>query len=791
MDIFNVRKGRLDTFKDKDGVDNYIVGNDTKGLRISGSIKDDIISIDALSKDFRVTVSGRNVTLTNRDKEASDIKTIKFSVQSGSSAKLQFIDGALTVKETGTAKKAVITIGDVKVTKPVNLSSSVFQRKVDEADSFDPLANGSSGVSNTFTLTTDIDNLSGTSGNDTFIGDGDSISAGDTINGSGGADTALLYISGNEQLNSTNVEVFKIGLSNNATFNMASISGATEVYTDGSGTSDLTLSNVKSNVILGANSTTGNADNDLRANYAAAALKTTDETLTLAVDGAGSSAVNFEFDVNSADSTKGAFSTLVVNTSGTKSYIQVDNQTNDNTLALKTLKVIGTGEIEIADAHGQLTDVTTVDLSGSTKGVQVDLSTSGNAEATKVTGGSGDDVIIYDANQFLTTDSVNGGDGIDAIITGDADFTSSTSTLVKALNATTSVEAAGSYVTAGNGVAVNMSVLTKQNVFVVAQDLRPANNAANANGDIALTITGIESGDSFKIMGDITGGTSAVGDSSGGDAINATALLNAGSDTLTLLFAQEANTLITGGDSQDDTGNGGKVSGDGLDASTMEVINITTSTSADDVTFRAGVADGTDTAGSDVLVGANATIVIKGAGDVDLGTVVAAAGAAADDLTIDGSAMTGVLIVTTGAGNDVIKGGSKADDIDAGTGTNVVTLGGGADTFWANEGAAVAACDTITDFQAGLGGDVIRGISLNFEALTNAELSTVAAEATLAAAVDQALASATDSYWTVFAYAGKTYAVYDTNNTFDTTNGYIVKLTGVNVADVVASNFGA
>lgn len=43
------------------------------------------------------------------------------------------------------------------------------------------------------TLTASIDNLTGTAGNDTFIGDNTSVNAADTINGGAGNDLVKLY----------------------------------------------------------------------------------------------------------------------------------------------------------------------------------------------------------------------------------------------------------------------------------------------------------------------------------------------------------------------------------------------------------------------------------------------------------------------------------------------------------------------------------------------------------------------------------------------------------------------
>ncbi|MCW2314341.1 beta strand repeat-containing protein [Rhodoferax antarcticus] len=642
-----------------------------------------------------------------------------------------------------------------------------------------------------------MDNLLGTSGNDTFLGDSAVTSAADTLTGGQGTDTfTLMMDAANEGVVASGVEIFNLQASGNArTFTASNVTGATGFISNAS-TDNLIVTGIAANAKLSAVKATSGTVNatdatvtgagGFIATFASGAIGSTTGTLALATNGVGSAGTTYEFDVNSAGTDK--FSTVEIASSTIASFIALDG----SALALTTVKASGDALLTIRDTTvSNLGNVATVDASAMTAGgLSIDLATSSNAKDVKFTGGAGADTVIFAASQFTTLDVIDGGAGTsDAVVTGDAVFTASTDAVVKALNATTNVEVAGSIVTAADGIQVKMSVLTKQNAFTFG-GVTPANNGAGVDGDVAATLTGIEDGDSFIITGNVVGGTSAAGDASGGDAINATPLVNSGSDTLSLTFKAGAAIAITGGASTDVGANGGKLSGDGLDAATIEKINITTASADDDVTFAAGAAAGNDTAGSSVKVGANAVITITGAGDVNLGTIVAPT-TDADDLTVNGTDMTGVLTVTTGAGNDIIKGGSKADNITAGTGTNVITLGGGSDIFNVTKGAAVGAHDRIVDFTAGSSGDVLKGLSGSYDALTNAEQTAVSAELTLGAAVNTALVGATDSQWTAFTYGAKVYAVYDTNDAFDTTNAYIVELTGVTVANLTAVNFAA
>jgi len=336
----------------------------------------------------------------------------------------------------------------------------------------------------------------------------------------------------------------------------------------------------------------------------------------------------------------------------------------------------------------------------------------------------------------------------------------------------------------------------------------PAANAADAAGDVGLTVTGLTASDTVLVAGSVVGGTSgAIGNAVGGDAINAATAVNGGSDVLNLLFT--AASSVTGGLGQDDNGGGNDAGGDGLAADTIENINISTASATADVTFReGGSADqgiATASAGESVRVGANATITLDGAGDVDLGTVVSAAGTSADDLTIDGSAMTGILTVATGAGNDTIKGGSKADSLHGSTGTDTITTGGGADTInFITTGSAsdsdVAAIDVITDFTAGAGGDKIAvfsdtvggtAVSLTYEVITDANQTLINADTSLLAAVTQAftqLGGATEA--TAFDYGGKSYiAAGGTSGTYATGDNLVIEVTGLDTTILHSDNF--
>jgi S-layer protein len=190
-------------------------------------------------------------------------------------------------------------------------------------------------------------------------------------------------------------------------------------------------------------------------------------------------------------------------------------------------------------------------------------------------------------------------------------------------------------------------------------------------------------------------------------------------------------------------------------------------------------------------------------------TSVAVSGNAALNLTItgntkltsvDGSAMTGALTVTTaGTKAETVKGGSGADSLTAAAGTVADTLigNGGADTLTSNAGltsltggagadvfvinaagANVNVYSTITDATAG---DVIRLVNQGTEtfsttALTLGDTAVFQDFANLACAGD----GSTNGIISWFQFAGNTYIVEDRSAAETFVNGdVVVKLTGL------------
>jgi len=141
-----------------------------------------------------------------------------------------------------------------------------------------------------------------------------------------------------------------------------------------------------------------------------------------------------------------------------------------------------------------------------------------------------------------------------------------------------------------------------------------------------------------------------------------------------------------------------------------------TLTSTDD--FVANVSGATLTTFTTITITDDATVTVTGAGGLTIGTVTNGIG----DFTLDGSASTGVITVTTnsatstteahiltgGSNNDDLAGGAAADTITGGAGNDNLEGGGGNDTIKGGDGndTLTAGTGTVT-LEGGAGNDTL------------------------------------------------------------------------------------
>jgi len=632
-----------------------------------------------------------------------------------------------------------------------------------------------------FLLTKGVDNFTGTGGDDTFVADAttDAVSSvADTVNGGAGNDIIQLYYDDTNTYRLPGVfsavERIYINESNTIAaaedFSISSLSDVTSIEFDGGSTDnggaavanqifDLTIGSGQK-VIL---------DSVLDGDTAADAASTDGEfeisssstvsSVMLELDDVGGSSALADLDVDIAGS---GVTSLTVNSIGSTNYLGLWNAGG------KLATLIVTGDKTLDAATDAVTTLTTIDISGSSAAAYVNVT--GSTLDVNFTGGPGSDQ-LWIGGDLDTNDTINGGEGSDTVAVSDASLNSSVTAVGKGINAMTSIETVAS--TATGTITVDATKFSAIHQFGAGYG-GAVTGGADAAG-VSFTFGG-EGNDALVVADAITGGAATA---AGQDGISAVATVNTGSDVLNLTFANVGAKAITGSNG---AGNGD--GGDGVDASSVETINIVTASSFADVSFVGGALAGTGANGAAFKVGANATVNISGSGDVNTGTIVAP-GTTTDDLTINGGGMSGKLTTATGAGNDVITGGSKGDDITAGTGVNSVTGGGGADVFkFADSSSSDTAITSITDFELGSGKDKLTFTTTagTFETLTSANATAIAADTTLAAAAAQAATQLAAHEVTVFVFGSNAYALYEEGTAagaYNSGTDVLVKLSGI------------
>jgi Ca2+-binding RTX toxin-like protein len=559
----------------------------------------------------------------------------------------------------------------------------------------------------TFTLTTSPDNLTGTTGNDTFNGVIDTaipanstLTSADVINGGAGTDTLIVTVVGNNtsvipggaQL--TSIEVigvrnFSTGINNVAT--VTAPTGLTLVEArDGSG--DVTVNGLAQGARFEAKATTGGA---MTVNYVAAATQA-----QLGFFGANTDSVTVVgTGVTSAVITTGtAASTITsgsINFTGSNNLqtVTINADANLNTSVggitiTPTVGGIATLNVNGAAANvnvGTLdADFATVNASGMTAG---GLTATISNLAVNITGGAGNDVITTGG---VLTGTVNAGAGTgDRLIVTDSAHISAALgaryTGFEVLQANDRVLINATHV-AGitdlilNGGSGGPPAPTGFTSVSAAQAARVQMLGAGTN-DLTIAVTGASN------PGQIDTVTITVSDNLA--AVNTIIL----GGNLVLAGVENLNLVLTDNYVQNSHLVAGAPALATVTLSGAGTANLTTGA----ITTANFTINGASATGSLTLDGALATVGVRFDG-----------GSAADTLT--GSAHADILnggagadIIFGGGGNDIINGGDGNDTITGGAGADTLTGGAGADTFvYTNlADSLVANFDTIVDFVAG------------------------------------------------------------------------------------------
>lgn len=642
------------------------------------------------------------------------------------------------------------------------------------------------------TLTTGIDNIQGTTGNDkvvasvTNVAATETLQAGDAINGGAGTDTLQIVASGTPVAalvpTLTSVENIDVSAFAGVGLNLVNSTGVENISVS-NGTGVVTVGGLNNLVDLAASNTTNGG---LTVNYAGAAA-------------AGTADVQ-KVTLNNASANPAAGGLTAINVGGVETFafdVAGKNNISLTGAAANTVTVAGAGSLDIAAVGNS---VKTFDASANTGGVTAAFTAGADVKAT---GGAGADSFDF-AGGFTKADVVDGGEGIDTVrvALGTADLTAATAT--EAYNALKNVERVAFDGT--GGVTVNGSTFT--NAAVTNLQFNTAGNDVINNAGSART---------YEF------GTSNAG--------SATFALAAGATALNIDLLGTAGTAAANDGADADVA-GLTITTAGVNSTTTPVtVNLTSAGDLADAIYSGGTfQEGNFNQTGLVTVASGSTVTVDG--DGNLAIFGGAAGTVSEgfdnNVTLNTSALTGNTILAgssfDSASVGVVSTGANGVNTPLTQGVDSFTLGAGKDVIVFADGLASGVIqiatpaggtasadaavngnilvDTITGFQAGANGDMLFfGTDLAdavaaddhtaIQATTQAAINALSGnQATLQGAANLAAADAAGA-WTAFSFQGETYALYDANNvgTTFTNDDILVRLTGVNVADLTDANF--
>lgn len=691
-----------------------------------------------------------------------------FTAQIDTTAEIQGYQGDAAAA-SARAFLATVTQSNATATAAVNGAAAALNTAV---------AASANASGKAFALTTGVDNLVGTTGNDVFNAilvnnEAAAAAATSTLNafdlvdgGAGTLDKLAITVTGaNSSAGAlaatlpvtTGVEVLSIknlssGTANGVTINASTATGVTQVVNDGS-TGAVAVTGVANATVVAQNT---NAATTVTFNTGAVAAATT--VLNVAVNNAGTAVAPADVILNSAGGAVAA-TNLAIKADGTS---VVNLGAGSAVAAVTTATVTGTGSVDL----GSLTAlVTKVDSSALLGGLTY---TSLATTATTILTGAGNDVITLGAN-LATGSNITLGAGNDAVKKGGA-FTVATGSVIDGGAGVDAFDLA--LVNVSNAASfVNFEVASLDGLAVATYDLDLL-SAKNVIGSLALTtgtnnavatVTNIASGSTLNVTGGTTTNLTLI---EKGAAASAT-------DSLGITFASTvANTA----------------SSVATTVNEVETFNVV-SGGATGATNSLTLAGGTFSQATSTATAVTEKVVVTGANQLTLGV---ASSSAFTKITVDGSAATGKLIVTgdshttsiiTGAGDDTINVGAVANTVVTGAGKDVVNVlaAAGATNITTVTGLAVG--DSLTTTVTGGAAGTVAKIGAATALGGATDLTTVLT--TLATAADDA---ASHAAWAVV--GSDVYLVLDTaaaNGTLLAADN-VIKLAGVTDISNYTSN---
>ncbi len=497
----------------------------------------------------------------------------------------------------------------------------------------------------TFDLTLNIDNFTGTADADMFVANvalsngvqTPTLGIGDTLDGEGADDSLTATLVGtNGTISATISEIETFNFTDFSTAGSWTITGSTITGLDtinannSLNTNPLVFTNLAGLVDVGLT----NTNSGITLNYTSAATAGATDAMALALSNVQGGTVT----VTSANTN--GIESLDVSSEGVANTLGTLTQTTGTTLT--SMSVSGSQNLTVTNALPS----TIATVNGATATGSINVNVSGNTGTLALTGGTGNDTFTVGAN-YTSADVVNGGTGTDTLGIDSAAAAAATSAQTNSTN----LEA----ITITNGLA-------------------GAYTPANFSGAVTTNLsTGFNAGSITAVTGHaITSGTRAADSDS------------AGAGTVTVAgggIADTINFTVNDSDQMANTFTG------------VEVLNLVSNNDLDG-TGADGAANTGTTLTVTQSVGGTATVNITGAASLTFTGAVTAT-------TINASTFTGNLTMSaTSVGATSITGGTGNDTIFGTAGADTTLSGGaGNDQFFGQAGN-----DNIT---TGTGNDII------------------------------------------------------------------------------------
>jgi len=516
----------------------------------------------------------------------------------------------------------------------------------------------------TYTLTSNTDNLSGSTGKDVYQGvyDGDgtgtgtTATSGDTMDGGAGVDTFNLSITGDSLdarvITGINADVEKILVSNYDLDTAADDANHTHTFdaslSDGVTTVGLSSSSAKGDTIFTnlkalANSEMSSGAGDLTVTHIDTVVSGTSDSATLTVS--GQTAGTF----TETSASAGGIETYNVVSKGSANTVNITSGRN----ILTTVNV--SGDQDLTTTIGS-TALETVDASSFTGKLDLTYASAGDLTFT---GGSGDDTFTFSADNFTSADTVDGGAGTDILeiagaITAATDLKNVSNVETLKLSGTKDVTiAADANVMNFDFTSTNVNVLTLNSGVSSAVSVTLGATGADQvvnSANVGLTVKGSHTAIDASTL--ITGGTGTDTIELEGDNVSEDTAIGIAAGNITNV---EKILVVDGGDATT-----------GAESSTNKL-------SGDDIWLTTGAYATALEVDASALDAANKDNDADG--DID------SSDSSEEKLVFDGSSATAVLTVTGGAGADTITSGTKNDIIDGGAGADTITSTGGNDNI--------------------------------------------------------------------------------------------------------------